>query len=49
LHISRSQRVARAAGERGDGDGVVGCDADIHALKLDPLWRLCKRDVQVLA
>ncbi len=48
LHVSRSQRIAAAGGERGDSDGVVGGDADIHARNGDPLWRVCKQQIFVV-
>ena len=46
LNVSRSHGIATStAGVGGDGDGVVGCDADIHVRNVDPLWRMCKPQI----
>ncbi len=47
LNVGGRQGVS-ATGSRGDSDGVVGGDADIHALNVTPLWRICKQPMHVV-
>lgn len=48
LRVAGRERVAAARSGLADRGGAVGCDSNIHALNLTPLWRMCKQSMRVV-